>query len=202
MIIQYFKKHKLIIGLILGLIFMSVPIIGSYQISSSEPGAFSKNVRESDSLLMWIIFDLAVLPYFGLLLLNTFGLPVGMAMMLYSAILLLSVRYPDSKYLGNKTPQSAIIFVILGNIYMAFQPLVFLSCPNGIAIRPMFWTSLMFAIGLIITILCFQRVETYIKPTQNNHLRTKGILLSLWPIPAFLASLWLVMGLKGLTLAP
>lgn len=98
-------------------------------------------------------------------------------------------------------PQS-IVVPFLFNVFVGLQALPFLLLPDAAKIRPIDWVFITVMIGLFLTIRGLVFVIQRYRSEPNKIAWFIGLLFVLCPIPTVMASLHLMVSIKGFELLP
>jgi hypothetical protein len=90
----------------------------------------------------------------------------------------------------------------LFNVFVCLQVLPFLLLPDAAKIRPIGWVFITVIIGLFLTIRGLVFVIQRYRLEQNKFLWFIGLLFVFCPIPTAMASLHLMVAIKGFELLP
>jgi|GEM_PF-1131490 len=155
-------------------------------------------------LLKFNSFFLLVIFVLGLLLIgyqiamvgdNGFFYLIGTGICLYCLIrFLLQVSYIQ-------IPQS-IVVPFLFNVFVGLQALPFLLLPDAAKIRPIGWVFITVMIGLFLTIRGLVFLIQRYRSEPNKFAWFIGLLFVFCPIPTAMASLHLMVAIKGFELLP
>ena len=155
-------------------------------------------------LLKWNRLVLLVIFALGLLLIgyqiavlgdNGFFYLIGTGICLYCLNrFLLQISYIQ-------IPQSLVV-PFLFNVFVGLQALPFLLLPDAAKIRPMGWVFITVIIGLFLTIRGLVFVIERYRTEPNKFAWFIGLLFVFCPIPTIMASLHLIVAIKGFELLP
>ena len=96
----------------------------------------------------------------------------------------------------------SLLVPFLFNVFVGFQALPFLLLPDGSKIRPMGWVFITVIIGLFLTIRGLVFVIKCFRIEPNKFAWFIGLLFVFCPIPTAMASLHLMVAIKGFELLP
>ena len=126
---------------------------------------------------------------------NGFFYLIGTGICLYCLIrFLLQVSYIQ-------IPQS-IVVTFLFNVFVGLQALPFLLLPDAAKIRPIGWVFITVMIGLFLTIRGLVFLIQRYRSEPNKFAWFIGLLFVFCPIPTAMASLHLMVAIKGFELLP
>ena len=126
---------------------------------------------------------------------NGFFYLIGTGICLYCLIrFLLQVSYIQ-------IPQS-IVVPFLFNVFVGLQALPFLLLPDAAKIRPIGWVFITVMIGLFLTIRGLVFLIQRYRSEPNKFAWFIGLLFVFCPIPTAMASLHLMVAIKGFELLP
>ena len=190
------KKCKVV--LIAALLVSFIPLVLAIIAAELIPAEILKRPTEyENALLSRILFDLDMLWFFFSHL--VFPITTAFAAVV---IILLIYGYPPLLHESvQRKPYTSLVVPLVANVYVALQPLIFLACPYGLAIRPMGWTYLIFIAAIVAMI---SGLIWAISSAIRNHRTLYGALgcilsLTLWPVLFF--SFLLVVITRGLVLS-
>jgi hypothetical protein len=95
-----------------------------------------------------------------------------------------------------------LLVPFLFNVFVGFQALPFLLLPDAAKIRPMGWVFITGMIGLFLTIRGLVFVLQRYRTEPNKFAWFIGLLFVFCPIPTAMASLHLMVAIKGFELLP
>lgn len=151
-----------------------------------------------DSLFLPVVFALGlVLIGYQILVLdnNGFFYLIGTGSCLYCLNrFLLQVSYI-------RIPPSLVVPVMF-NVFVGLQALPFLLLPDAAKIRPIGWVFITVIVGLFLTIRGLVFVLQRYKSEPNKFAWFIGLLFVFCPIPTAMASLHLMVSIKGFELLP
>ena len=96
----------------------------------------------------------------------------------------------------------SLLVPFLFNVFVGLQALPFLLLPDAAKIRPIGWVFITVIIGLFLTIRGLVFVIQRYRLEQNKFLWFIGLLFVFCPIPTAMASLHLMVAIKGFELLP
>ena len=96
----------------------------------------------------------------------------------------------------------SLLVPFLFNVFVGLQALPFLLLPDAAKIRPIGWVFITVIIGLFLTIRGLVFVIQRYRLEQNKFLWFIGLLFIFCPIPTAMASLHLMVAIKGFELLP
>ena len=96
----------------------------------------------------------------------------------------------------------SLLVPFLFNVFVGLQALPFLLLPDAAKIRPIGWVFITVIIGLLLTIRGLVFVIQRYRLEQNKFLWFIGLLFVFCPIPTAMASLHLMVAIKGFELLP
>ena len=97
---------------------------------------------------------------------------------------------------------SSKYLIFLFNVFVGLQALPFLLLPDAAKIRPIGWVFITVMIGLFLTIWGLVFVLQRYRTEPNKFTWFIGLLFVLCPIPTTMASLHLMVVIKGFELLP
>jgi hypothetical protein len=100
-----------------------------------------------------------------------------------------------------RIPQSLVV-PFLFNVFVGLQALPFLLLPDAAKIRPIGWVFITVIVGLFLTIRGLVFVLQRYKSEPNKFAWFIGLLFVFCPIPTAMASLHLMVSIKGFELLP
>jgi len=95
-----------------------------------------------------------------------------------------------------------LLVPFLFNVFVGLQALPFLLLPDAAKIRPMGWVFITVIIGLFLTIRGLVFVIERYRTEPNKFAWFIGLLFVFCPIPTIMASLHLIVAIKGFELLP
>jgi len=96
----------------------------------------------------------------------------------------------------------SLLVPFLFNVFVGFQALPFLLLPDAAKIRPIGWVFITVMIGLFITIWGLVFLLQRYRSEPNKFAWFIGLLFVFCPIPTAMASLHLMVAIKGFELLP
>ena len=96
----------------------------------------------------------------------------------------------------------SLLVPFLFNVFVCLQALPFLLLPNAAKIRPIGWVFITVIIGLLLTIRGLVFVIQRYRTEPNKFAWFIGLLFVFCPIPTAMASLHLMVAIKGFELLP
>ncbi len=95
-----------------------------------------------------------------------------------------------------------LLVPFLFNVFVFLQALPFLLFPDGSKIRPIGWVFITVIVGLFLTIRGLVFVLQRYRTETNKFAWFIGLLFVFYPIPTVMASLHLMVAIKGFELLP
>ena len=163
---------------------------------------FVEENKDADSFLIRILFYALAIVALALMFIAPFSYPIGTGILLSLAVLWFFSEQFSCESNMRKCTFSAVLLPVAGNLYMFVQPLPFLRCPTGTAIRPMGWTAIMFVVSVAVTILSLVWTIRRIIQNKKVFLGVLGVAIGLLPVFTVFGSFHLIAQVKGLILKP
>ena len=95
-----------------------------------------------------------------------------------------------------------LLVPFLFNVFVGLQALPFLLLPDAAKIRPIGWVFITVIVGLFLTIRGLVFVLQWYRTETNKFAWFIGLLFVFCPIPTVMASLHLMVAIKGFELLP